>query len=225
MENLKKLERRMALKMCCNLWPGISALVFLAGLFLWSAQYEEPDSHVVMQIWSLYGTLIGFYAIIMIIPFVVSALGPHFSIKCLSAGEQSRIDEDCMKGYRFGDVIVCRDCLLVPAPMARPQAVSYRDLLWIYVDKRHVYYVTVKNPTPLSVSRKPSAMPKKLGPQLDENGFYTLMQQFLPWCFFGSQPEIKEMRRRNFPALIQTVEQRRTAYLASMQGGNWGNPQ
>ena len=214
LENLNKVERRIAGKKLLTLWPGVLCLLVLAVVLLLCAQDGTPSSEEWTQVWSAYGMLAGMYIIISVIFFVSAWLGPHWSIATLHPAEQARVNEDCLKGYRFGDVIICRDCLLMPGVGAKLQAVSYRDLLWIYVDKRYIRYVTRKSAALCPVSRKVRFLPKKLGPELDENGFYTVMQQFLPWCFFGNAPEIRTLHKKNFPALVQTVDGRRASYWA-----------
>lgn len=222
LDNIRMLDAKVGNRKMFLLWPGVLALLFLFVL-LFAVTRTGMEGEDVSIIWRMYGFWIGLYMIVGIIMFLISRTGPDISIRSMTPEEQARVNVDCLVGYRFGSIIICRDCLLIPASGARVSAVHYRDLLWIYTDKRWIRYATRKNGMINAVPKKDKFFPKNLGPQLDEEGFYNIMQQFLPWCFFRKTPEVETMFRRNFPQMIRAVDERRAAYFASqpfMPNGN-----
>ncbi|MCH5274640.1 MAG: hypothetical protein J1E65_02280 [Lachnospiraceae bacterium] len=224
LDNIKKLDAKVGNRKILLLWPGILVLLLLFLLFyvLLGTEMQGEDTDM---LWRMYALWVVMYAVAALLFFLISRTGPDISIRNLSPQEQARVNADCMTGYRFGDVIICRDCLLVPVSGARVSAVSYRDLLWIYTDKKWIRYVTRKNKMPGAVSRKGRIFSKDLGPQLNEDGFYNVMQQFLPWCFYRKTPEIQKLYSRNYRQLIQTVDERRAAFFASQPPAPFGNLQ
>lgn len=217
LDNIRMLDAKVGNRKIFMLWPGVIALLFLFVLLFVALRMDPPSGNAgaAGQLWSTYGFLVTLYIIAGVMLFVVSRTGPDISISSMTPEEQARVNADCVTGYRFGDVIICRDCLLIPTAGTRVSAVHFRDLLWIYADKKWIRYATRKNGIINMAPRKDKFFPKNLGPRLDEDGFYKVMQQFLPWCFYGKTPEVNAMFRKNFPQLIRTVDERRAAFFAS----------
>lgn len=224
LNNIRMLDAKVGNRKIMLLWPGVLTLLFLF-VFLFVITRMGVEGEDASMIWNMYGYCVGVYIIVGIIMFLISRTGPDPSIRSMTLDEQARVNADCVTGYRYGDVIICRDCLLTPASGARVSAVYFRDLLWIYTDKKWIRYATRKNAMINAAPKKYKFFPKNLGPQLDEEGFYRVMQQFLPWCFFGKTPETKTMFRRNFPQFVRTVDERRAAYFASQSSVPVGNMQ
>lgn len=215
LDNIRMLDAKVGNRKIFMLWPFVMVLLFVFVLLFVIMRMDPSSENAAGEIWSLYGCGVAVYIIVAAIFFVISRTGPDISILSMTPDEQTRVNADCVTGYRFGDVIICRDCLLTPAAGSRVSAVHFRDLLWIYVDKKWIRYATRKNGMINMAPRKNKFFPKNLGPQLDEDGFYKVMQQFLPWCFYGKTPEVNAMFRKNFPQLIRTVDERRAAFFAS----------
>lgn len=225
LDNIRMLDAKVGNRKIFLLWPGVIALLFLFVLLFVVFSMDPSSENAAGEIWSMYGFWVALYIIAAVMLFVVSRTGPDISIGSMTPDEQARVNADCVTGYRFGDVIICRDCLLIPTAGARVSAVHFRDLLWIYTDKKWIRYATRKNRIINAATRKNKFFPKNLGPQLDEEGFYRVMQQFLPWCFYGKTPEVNTMFRRNFPQLIRTVDERRAAFFASQAPAPGGSMQ
>lgn len=224
LDNIRMLDAKVGNRKMFLLWPGVLALLFLFVL-LFVTTRMGMDAESESMIWRIFGFWVGLYMIVAVIMFLISRTGPDISIRSMTLEEQARVNADCLTGYRFGGVIICRDCLLVPVSGARVSAVHYRDLLWIYTDKKWIRYATRRNGMINVAPKKDKFFPKNLGPQLDEEGFYNIMQQFLPWCFFRKTPEVETMFRRNFPQMIRAVDERRVAYFASQPPAPFGNLQ
>lgn len=222
LENIKKLDAKVGNRKIIMLWPGVLAL-FLLFLLLYVALGTETWGEDTEMLWRMYALWVVIYIVAALLFFLVSRTGPDISIRSLTPQEQARVNADCMTGYRFGDVIICRDCLLIPTAGTRVSAIHYRDLLWIYTDKKWIRYVTRKNGMINAAPKKNKFFPKNLGPQLDESGFYHVMQQFLPWCFYGKTPEINKLFRKNYRQMIQAVDERRAAFFAAQPPSPFGN--
>lgn len=222
LDNIRMLDAKVGNRKMRMLLPALIPMIFLFILLFVTMRIEGEYR---ADIWGIFGFLLTMYIIIAVMFFVVSRTGPDFSISDMTPDERARVNADCLTGYRFGEVIICRDCLLVPAAGARVSAVHFRDLLWIYIDKKWIRYATRKNGLLYTASCKNRFFPKNLGPELDEAGFYNVMQRFLPWCFFGKTPEVNALFRKNFPGLVQAVDGRRAAFFASQSPAPFGNMQ
>ena len=224
LDNIRMLDAKVGNRKIRLLWPGVLALLFLFVL-LFAATRMGMEGEDASMVWSIFGFLVALYMIVGIMMFLISRTGPDISIRSMTLEEQARVNADCLTGYRYGGVIICRDCLLVPVSGARVSAVHFRDLLWIYTDKKWIRYATRRNGMINVAPKKDKFFPKNLGPQLDEEGFYRVMQQFLPWCFFRKTPEVETMFRKNFPQMIRMVDERRAAFFASHPPSPFGNLQ
>lgn len=206
LKNIKELNIKASNRRMLVLIPGFTPLLCLLILF---TVIGEGD-----LFWSepYFRLLILVMIIVPIIIFLQAHMWLDRTIMEMAPWERQRVNEDCVTGYRLGGAILCRDCILFFGQ--RLMAVPYRDLLWVY-QKGSSLYMMNRRRMPWTVSLR-FKLPKG-GTPIDTEGFFTVLQQFSPWTFYGYDPAIKKLYRQNFNQLIYQVDTRRMQILNGMQ--------
>lgn len=126
----------------------------------------------------------------------------QYGIASLTEEEQARVREDMKNGYYCGNVIVCRDGVLLRGT----KFVRYKDMVWLRL--MSITYTAVAIPVGTSsriflydrrgkqldvefgAKLKPEFQSEGLKP-LDLKSFLDMICSNAPWCFIGKQGENK----------------------------------
>lgn len=149
-------------------------------------------------------------------------IGVHPSLQSLSAEEQKRVNEDVETGYRFGNIIVCRDGLLMA--LQKMQLVPYCDIVFVYGQNTTYTATVVAIATTSSImvatrDRKQYAINVNISPfygqgnnafqTIDAQKMFEVLRQSAPWSFFGASPENMKLFTKDFKRMVAEVDARK----------------
>lgn len=171
------------------------------------------------------GICIAFLLVILF--FLVSRYkknGKNFSDSLLSLPDdvKTRMNEDCMGCPFGGNVIFCRDGLLMISDTA--DAVLYSDIVFSYEHSvmgikeiviydryrrgMRGYHAVALSVNPLNLKDNP--LKRTGGTQIvKEEQFFEILMRNAPWAYYGNTQENTQKVLTSFPQMVQEVDERR----------------
>lgn len=163
-------------------------------------------------------------AILVILVLRYKKNGEYFGDSLLSLPDdmKTRMNEDCMGCPFGGNVIFCRDGLLMISDTA--EAVLYSDIVFSYEHsvmgikeiviydryRRGMkgYHVVALSVNPLNLKDNPL---KRTGGMhiVKEEQFFEILMQNAPWAYYGNSQENMQKALTSFPQMVQEVDERR----------------
>lgn len=215
--SLQKEVSRKKKKIFILLYLLIVLIILSLAALLWS---EGPLAMLFPAGLLLAGTA-------LVLPSYIRMGVIHKSLKELTEEEQMRVNEDVLTGYRYANVIVCRDCLLFV--VNNIQALPYRDIVFAF--GRSTTYTaavaalaTVNSIVVVDKRKRQYFMNMGLKPfwgngqgvfqTIDGRRMFAILQQNAPWSFFGASKENMALFK-HFKKMSAEVEERRRQYFAA----------
>ncbi|MCH5342678.1 MAG: hypothetical protein J1E64_01475 [Acetatifactor sp.] len=164
------------------------------------------------------------FAILVILIFRYKKNGKYLGDSLLSLPNdvKTRMNEDCMSCPFGGNVIFCRDGLLMISDTA--EAVLYSDIVFSYEHNvmgikeiviydryrrgMRGYHAVALSVNPLNLKNDPL---KRTGSTqiVKEEQFFEMLMRNAPWAYYGNTQENMQKVTANFSQMVQEVDERR----------------
>lgn len=174
----------------------LAGVLFLSGMIMGSF-YRLMTSAMLDFFVAVY--------LFLVLHFIINNRKLSDSVLCLSDEVKERMEEDCLNSLTAGNVILCRDGLLLVHDAA--DAILYDDVIYVF-ERGDVYLYDRKKQLYLLMLRSNPFQGSHQLKLLNREQFWEELTKRAPWAYFGKTGE-NQNKLRNFSQMVREVDERR----------------